>query len=380
MTAADDEPQLARLVEQVRAAAAAGRKLRIAGHGSKQHYGEPFDAALEPLEVGALRGIVAYEPSELVVTVRAGTPLVELEAALAERGQCLPFEPPRLPAGDGAPGGSVGGMVASGLAGPARAHVGGVRDYVLGASLIDGRGELLHFGGTVMKNVAGYDLARALAGSLGVLGVLVSVSLKVLPQPRASLTLAFDCSQDDAIRRVNGWAAQPLPLSASSWHAGRLLLRLSGAQAAVPEAAARLADTYAGQVLPGPDADAHWRGLRDQTHAFFTEAAADDGRALWRLAVAPTQPPLPGLDAEPLVEWGGGLRWLHSRLPAATLRALAAQAGGHATLVRAAPGHPARADGVFAEPGASLAAIHRRLKQALDPQGLFNPGRLYRWL
>ena len=225
------------LQDAVRDAASRRQPLRIVGSGSKDFYGdgEPGERRGAPLDVTPLSGISAYEPSELVVTVRAGPPLAELEAALAEKGQCLPFEPPRLGATT-QQGGTVGGMVAAGLAGPTRAAVGGVRDYLLGASLINGRGELLSFGGQVMKNVAGYDVSRLLAGSMGTLGVLAEVTLKVLPKPVAEQTLVFDMNEAEAIARLNQWGGQPLPISASFWHAGQLWLRLSGARAAVAAA------------------------------------------------------------------------------------------------------------------------------------------------
>ena len=203
-------PELHAIAERIRAATAAGTPLRIRGGGTKDFYGEPVDGDL--LDTGPLSGITSYEPSELVVTAQAGTPLADLEAALAEKGQCLPFEPPHF-----SDGGTVGGMVAAGLSGPARASVGAVRDYVLGATLLNGRGELLSFGGQVMKNVAGYDVSRVLAGSLGVLGLITEVSLKVLPVPPAEATLRFECRQGEALDLLNGWGGRPLPLNASCW-------------------------------------------------------------------------------------------------------------------------------------------------------------------
>jgi glycolate oxidase FAD binding subunit len=351
-------------------AAAAKQTLELRGHGSKRFYGGAT-AADAVLDTTALSGIPAYEPSELVVTVRAGTPLEDLEAALAERGQCLPFEPPRFTTPGAAGRGTVGGMVAAGLAGPPRAAVGGVRDYVLGATLLDGRGELLSFGGQVMKNVAGYDVSRVLAGSLGVLGVLCELSLKVLPQPPATLTLRQELDAGTAIHRLNEWGAQPLPLNASAWWGGTLVLRLSGAAAAVQAAQARLG----GEVIPEPTAGDFWRGLRDHGDEFFTGAAqavaAGSGAALWRLAVPSTTPPL-DLPGEQLIEWGGAQRWLCTPLPASAMREVAAAAGGHATLFRG--GDPQA--GAFAPPKPPLDRIHARLKAAFDPHGVFNPGRL----
>ena len=354
---------LARLVDQVLSARAARTPLAIHGGGSKAFYGEALVG--EPLDVRPLAGITSYEPTELVVTAHAGTPLAELEQVLAGQGQCLPFEPPHFAAGA-----TVGGMVAAGLAGPARAAVGGVRDYVLGVTLLNGRGELLRFGGTVMKNVAGYDVSRLLAGSLGVLGVLCEVSLKVLPVAPATVTLRFEMDQASALQRLNSWGGQPLPLNASAWWDGTLVLRLSGARAAVQAAAAQLG----GETVDAAMAATFWSGLRDHRDEFFAGAsrAVDGGAALWRMSLPQTAAPLV-LPGEQLVEWGGAQRWLCTPLPAAQLRDAVARAGGHATLFRARD----RSAGVFAPLSAPLLRIHRELKAAFDPDGVFNRGRLY---
>jgi glycolate oxidase FAD binding subunit len=362
-------PALARLIDQVQTARVAGGRLVIRGGGTKDFYGGPIDAEAAVLDTRGLAGISAYEPSELVVTARAGTPLAELEAALAAQGQCLPFEPPRLSAAGGA-GGTVGGMVCAGLAGPARMAVGTVRDYVLGATLLNGRAELLSFGGTVMKNVAGYDVARLLAGSLGILGVICEVSLKVLPAPVARATLRFERDQAQAIRELNAWGGQPLPLNASAWWRGTLAVRLAGARAAVDAACAQLGGERVDDAL----AAAFWDGLRDQRDEFFTAAQARvaAGAALWRLSLPPTTPPL-ALDGDVLVEWGGAQRWLASDEAPQRIRDAAAAAGGHATLWRGGD----RRAGAFAPLPPALARIHRELKTAFDPDRVFNPGRLY---
>ena len=361
-----DDPALARLIEQVQAARAAGRRLAIQGGGTKAFYGEPLVG--EPLDLRPLAGVSSYEPSELVVTVRAGTPLAELEALLATKGQCLPFEPPRF-AGAHGPG-TVGGMVAAGLAGPARAAVGGVRDYVLGATLLNGKGEVLSFGGQVMKNVAGYDVSRLLAGSLGILGAICEVSLKVLPVAPATLTLRFEIDEVAALRRLNEWGGRPLPLSASAWWDGILVLRLAGARAAVDAAAAQLG----GEVVEPALAASFWDGLRDQRDEFFAGAvkAVEGGAALWRIALPSVAPPL-RLPGQQLIEWGGALRWVCTPVPAPQLREAVTLAGGHATLFRALD----RSAGVFSLLSPPLARIQRALKQSFDPDGVFNPGRLY---
>ncbi len=350
------------LIDQVRAARADKTALAITGGNTKAFYGGPVQG--RPLDVRPLAGISSYEPSELVVTVRAGTPLATLEAALAEQGQCLPFEPPRF-----SPGGTVGGMVAAGLAGPARPAVGSVRDYVLGASLLNGRAELLSFGGQVMKNVAGYDVSRLLAGSMGVLGLLCEVSLKVLPVPVATATLRFEMDEAAALKQLNTWGGLPLPLHASAWWDGMLVLRLAGAAAAVQSARRRLG----GEPVDDTLAAGFWQGLRDQSDEFFVGArkALAGGATLWRLAVPQTAAPL-NLPGEQLVEWGGGQRWVVTTAAPATLREAAARVGGHATAFRGG----AQGDG-FAPVSAPLLRIHQGLKNAFDPERIFNPGRLY---
>ena len=340
------------LVERVQAARAARAPLVIRAGGTKDFYGN--DSPGERLDPRGYAGIVAHEPTELVITARCGTPLAELESVLGAAGQMLPFEPPHF-----GPGATVGGCVAAGLAGPRRASAGGVRDYVLGVKLLAGTGEVLAFGGTVMKNVAGYDVARLAAGSLGILGVITEVSLKVLPKPVAEATLRLDLDEASALRRMNEWAAQPLPVSATAWRDGALHVRLSGARAAVAEAQA----TIGGTALDGA---AFWQGLREQADAFFAGA-----QPLWRLALPSTAPAL-GLPGAQLVEWGGAQRWLRSDAPAVEIRARAAALGGHATLFRGGD----RRD-VFTPLPAPVAAIHRRLKAEFDPAGIFNRGRMY---
>jgi glycolate oxidase FAD binding subunit len=360
----DHDPALQHLIDQVQAARQGGRTLDIRGGGTKTFYGEPAQG--EPLHLRELRGISSYEPSELVVTARAGTPLAELEAVLAERGQCLPFEPPHFMAG-----GTVGGMVAAGLSGPSRASVGAVRDYVLGASLLNGRGEVLSFGGQVMKNVAGYDVSRLLAGSLGTLGVILEVSLKVLPVAPATATLRFNFDQVAALDRINLWGAQPLPLNASAWWDGTLLVRLRGALAAVQAAIARMGGEVIDPVLATP----FWEGLRHHADEYFTKAqAAVEGGSvsLWRVSLPATAKPLL-LPGEQLIEWHGAQRWLCTSASAAKVREAAQRAGGHATLFLSQH----KQAGVFTPLKAPLDRVHRELKKSFDPDGVFNRGRLY---
>lgn len=344
--------------DRVRVAAEGGTTLALEGGNSKRFYGRPVGG--EPLAARAYRGIVAYEPTELVVVARCGTPLAEIEAALAERRQMLAFEPPRF---GGAP--TLGGAIAAGLSGPRRMAAGAARDFVLGARLLDGRGDLLNFGGQVMKNVAGYDVSRLLAGSLGCLGALVEVSLKVLPEPPEEATLRFEIGEREALERFRAWAVQALPISASAWSDGVLHLRLSGASPALAAAKQKLG----GEAVD--EATAFWAGLRDQTAAFF----ADRSTALIRLALPAAAPAL-DLPGPRVLEWGGSQRWCRAgldRWPA--LRDLAVAHGGHATLFRAPADRVP--DEVFTPLSPPLLRIHRALKQRFDPAGVFNRGRMY---
>ena len=341
------------IVAAVRTAHDAQAPLRIRAGGSKDFYGGML--AGDVLDVSAYRGIVAYEPTELYVTARCGTPLRELEDTLAAKGQMLAFEPPRFGAA------TVGGCVAAGLSGPRRQQAGAVRDFILGVKLIDGSGQLLEFGGQVMKNVAGYDVSRLLAGSMGTLGVLAEVTLKVLPKPVAEATLVFELEAVEAVARLNRWGGQPLPVSASFWHDGRLWLRLAGAAAAVDAARSKLG----GEVAVDPEK--HWESVREQSHPAFS------GDVLWRLAV-PSAAPLAGTDGLRSIEWGGALRWVAGEQAAE--RGAAARLGGHAALYRAPESLRCR-EGAFAPLSPALLALHRRLKKAFDPRGILNPGRLY---
>ena len=371
--------------EAIRRAAATHAPVRVRGGGTKDFYGERL--AGDVLDVRALAGIVDYAPTELVITARAGTPLDEIETTMDASGQMLAFEPPRF-----APGGTLGGAIASGLSGPRRPYAGAARDVVLGVKVVDGTGRALAFGGRVMKNVAGFDVSRLMTGAMGTLGVITEVSLKCLPRPRHEATRLFELSADESIRRVNEWGGQPLPLSATCFHQGRLAVRLSGAPSAVAAACARLGGAEVA------DADELWSSVRDQRHAFF--AGAQSARApLWRLSVGSTAP-YTDLGGEQLVEWGGSLRWLAAtpRTESAKVRAFALAHGGHATLFRVAdrvaagPPQGARppeggsrgelrgddippAD-VFTPLPATLAGLHKRLKATFDPHGILNPGRM----
>ncbi len=353
------DPALEALEARVRTAAAAGTPLRIRGGGTKDFYGGALTG--DVIDTSAYAGIIDYEPTELVLTARAGTSLVAIESAMRARGQMLAFEPPHF-----GEGGTLGGAVASGLSGPRRAYAGAVRDLVLGVRVLDGVGQDLQFGGRVMKNVAGFDASRLMAGALGTLGIVTEVSLKCLPLPAAETTLTLECAADHAIRVVNEWGGQPLPLSATCYHHGRLRVRLSGAVSAVAAAQAKIG----GETLA--DADAYWTSVRDHRHIYFTGSAAA-GVALWRLSVKSTAP-YTDLGGEQLIEWGGALRWLAAgeRTDPGKVRAWARASGGHATLFRS----DEKSGDVFAPLPEAMLSLHQQLKAVFDPRGILNRGRL----
>ncbi len=339
------------LAEQVRAAAAARTPLRIEGGGSKAWLGREVTAG--PLAVAAHRGIVHYEPTELVITARAGTPLAEVEAALEERGQMLPFEPPRLP------GATIGGAVATGLSGPRRPWAGAARDAVLGVRMINGRGEVLRFGGEVMKNVAGYDVSRLLCASHGTLGVLLEVSLRVMPRPAAERTVVLELGPAEAIAHLQCLGRKPLGISAAAHIDGRLWIRLCGGEEATAAAGREIGGD------PVETGSAPWEALRDLDHP----ALAGPG-PLWRWSVPFDAPVMP---AQTVLDWAGAQRWGHTDAAPAAIREGAARLGGHATLFR---GHDGRGEPFTPLPG-PLRALTERVKRAFDPFGILNPGRMY---
>ncbi len=372
------EHALRTVADRIASARADGTPLCIRGGGSKNFLGHSHGELLDTCD---LKGIISYEPTELVVTVGSGTTLVELEALLAEQGQCLPFEPPHFNWSQATTtsAATVGGMVASGLAGPSRASVGGVRDYVLGVKLINGLGQQLTFGGQVMKNVAGYDVSRLMVGARGTLGLLTEVSLKVLPLAPAEATLCFALEQHEALEQLHRWGGEPLPLNASCWTIESakpcLYVRLRGAVAAVEAACKKMLAEVQGQRIDNAQSSQDWALCRNQQLPFFSDGQ-EVGDALWRLSVPQTAPVL-ALPGQPLVEWHGGLRWLWAPASAAAqLQAVARAAGGNATLFVTPEGMAANAANSLRTGSTTLDAIGLRLKASFDPQGLFNPGLL----
>lgn len=347
--------------QQIAAAKANGQALQIRGAGTKLFYGQA--PAGDILDTTSHQGIVNYEPTELVITARAGTPLKVLEDTLAEQRQMLAFEPPHF--GEA----TIGGCVAAGLSGPRRMRAGALRDFVLGAQLVDGNGSVLNFGGQVMKNVAGYDVSRSLAGSLGCLGIISEVSLKVLPCPEYEQTQCLTLDQSQALQQMCQWASLPLPISATCWQQGQLSIRLSGAASAVKAAAKQLG----GDTLSADIAQPYWQAIKEQHAAFFETRQ----QALWRISLPATRPALvidDGTEEQnTLLEWNGCQRWLHSDLPASTIRQQVSALGGHATLFKGGD----KIQGVFTPLSDTLMRLQQRLKQQFDPASVFNPGRMY---
>jgi len=348
-----DRDDTAALVAQVTDASVRGTPLRVAGGDTKRFFGR--DVSGELLSTRAHRGILRHDPAELVITARGGTPLDEIEAQLEAAGQRLPFEPPHF--GQDA---TLGGTIAAGLAGPARAWSGPARDYVLGAAVLTGDGRVLRFGGEVMKNVAGYDLARVMTGSLGILGILLEVSLKVLPRPPAECTLVLEMDERAALERLTGLAGSALPLTAGSWVDGRLYLRIEGSANTLANVAARIG----GELLD--DGASFWVSLREQSHECFAGPGV-----LWRFTLPPAAPAVT-LGGPALLEWNGQQRWCRAAADA-PLQEAAASIGGHAALFRDAP----RDCEVFAPLAGPLLRLHRELKRVFDPAGILNPGRMY---
>ncbi|SEM98360.1 glycolate oxidase subunit GlcE [Nitrosomonas marina] len=345
--------------ETVRTAAKVRQPLHIRGGNSKSFYGYPPSEQSQVLDISTYQGVTDYEPTELVITARAGTRISDIESLLHQHNQMLAFEPPYF-----ADTATIGGCIAAGLSGPRRASAGAVRDFVLGVRILDGTGRDLHFGGQVMKNVAGYDVSRLMVGAMGTLGVLLEVSLKVLPLPAVEQTISLKMNEMEAIEFMNRWAGKPLPISATSYVNGQLYMRLSGAESAVRAAHMQLG----GEIFPA--GNTLWKSIREHTYDFFKPSIP-----LWRLSVKSTTPPISFPQTKQLIEWNGALRWLScQKVPAVdSIRQAAIKYGGHATLFR---GYCSTAP-IFQPLSPALASIHRQLKQQFDPAGILNTGRLY---
>lgn len=347
------------LQQQVKEAITSRSPLFIHGGKSKIFYGYTVDAS--PLDVSPHTGVVNYEPTELCITVRAGTKLIEIEKLLAENQQILPFEPP-LYTNDA----TIGGAIATGISGPRRAYTGSVRDAILGVEMINGEGEIVNFGGQVMKNVAGYDLSRLMVRSQGTLGVILSLSIRVLPKPAADITLGFEAPAQQALSFFHDLRNQQLPLSATAWHNNQVYLRLSASEAILNNCQEKL------QLTEPKNTINLWQDIRDHKHEFFKQT----NKPLWRLSLPMTSENLATVDDTQFIEWSGAQRWLSSNAPANIIHSLATKHGGHATLFR----KEVLDSPIFPELEPSLFAIHKKLKNKMDPHNIFNPNRIYQGL
>ena len=342
------------IASRVEDACRQGQALQILAGNTKFFYGRKIQET--PLSVLEHSGIIEYEPSELYITARCGTPLNEIEQAIKTENQILPCEPPHFGAAA-----SIGGMVAAGLSGPRRASSGAIRDCLLGVEIINGKGEYLRFGGKVMKNVAGYDASRLMCGALGTLGILMSVTLRLVPKPQHEQTIAITLNPADAIRKMNFWARTPMPVTAT-FHDGRdLYVRMAGS----PSTIKRFADKVKGE--PIDRGDIFWANIKEQAYDFFLT-----DEPIWRVLVPPSTRPLdcPG---SCVMEWNGALRWYATHVKASTIHTIAKQAGGHACQFR----NQIDTQQVFHPLPSGLLEIHRKLKRAFDPQGILNPGKIY---
>jgi glycolate oxidase FAD binding subunit len=344
------------LQQQVLNALSNETPLNIQGGGSKNFLGNASLSSALPVDVTMHRGIVDYDPRELVLTARSGTPLSQIEEVLALAGQMLAFEPPHF--GEGA---TLGGTVACGLSGPRRPYSGSARDFVLGCKLINGQGEILQFGGQVMKNVAGYDVSRLMVGAYGTLGIMLEISLKVMPRPAASITVVRKCSSADAIASMSALLSQPYPVDGACYDDECCYIRFSGSAQAVKEARTKIS----GDVMSEPDA--FWHGLKEHSLPFFQEKGA-----LYRIVVKPATPPLP-IDGAWLLDWGGAQRWFYSEEDIATIRRQVELAGGQVTVFRGSNQN----NNIFQPLSAPVMAIHQKLKTSFDPKNIFNRGRIY---
>ena len=347
------------LQQQVKNAISSREPLYIHGGNSKSFYGNKVDA--KPLDISQHTGVVSYEPTELCITVRAGTRLSEIETLLSEHQQILPFEPPMYSENT-----TIGGAIATGISGPRRAYTGSVRDAILGVQIINGDGDIVNFGGQVMKNVAGYDLSRLMVRSQGTLGVILNVSLRLLPKPTHDISLGFEASATEAIEYFQNLRVQQLPITATAWHDNQAYIRLSASEAITQNSQKKLGLeklNTSGQI---------WQEIRDHKHTFFNNF----DKPLWRLSLSPAAGNLSNIDDQQLIEWGGAQRWLSSNAPANIVQGLISKQGGHATLFRS--NVPDTQIFPVLEP--VLLTLHKRLKNKMDPHGIFNPNRIYQGL
>ncbi len=353
------EQTVAEFTDRIKQANDNGEGLSIVGGGSKEFMGHPSSG--EEVNLSEYSGILSYEPSELVITARAGTSLTELQSCLSESGQILAFEPPSYNQHS-----TIGGAVASGISGSRRPYTGSVRDYVLGIRCLNGCGELLSFGGQVIKNVAGYDVSRLMTGAYGTLGVLLDISLKVIPQPEFETAFTIPMELETALQKMHVWVAEAIPISAAAYDQGCLKIRLSGKESTVSAASDKLSFASSDQIELN-----YWSQLDNHQLDFFTDLE----QTLWRLSVPSNTVPLK-ISGEWLIDWGGAQRWLKSRQSAKKIRTMVEEHGGHATLIRGGKRDIER----FHPLNPQLKQLHQRIKNAFDPNKVLNSGRMYSYI
>lgn len=346
--------------EQVKEAIDKQAPLFIHGGKSKLFYGYPVNG--KALDASQHSGVINYEPSELCITVRAGTSLKKLESLLAEHQQILPFEPPYF--SDSA---TIGGAIATGISGPRRAYTGSVRDAILGVQIINGNGEIVNFGGEVMKNVAGYDLSRLMVRSQGTLGLILSVSLRLLPKPKSDITLSFTADQDEALDYFKKLRVKQLPITATAWYENQVFIRLSASDNILQHSKKLFEKEL--KVNELDKSNKLWQDIRDHKHAFFQQ----DEKPLWRFSLPPNAKKFSRVSNEPLIEWGGAQRWAYTNTPANIIQSIASSRNGYATLITG--DLPGVSRFPVLEP--NLLTLHKSLKRKMDPTGIFNPNRIY---
>ncbi|MCK5902773.1 MAG: glycolate oxidase subunit GlcE [Cocleimonas sp.] len=352
------------LQQQVQSSLDLHSPLRIEGGNTKAFYGRPAVQTSNVLDLQKHTGVLDYDPSELAITIRAGTRLKDLEVLLASHQQMLAFEPPSFGINS-----TIGGVVAAGISGPRRAFSGSIRDAILGVEMINGEGKIVHFGGQVMKNVAGYDMSRLMVRSMGTLGAILSVSLRLLPKPEKEITYVLERTQKEAFIGSQKWRRDHIPMSATTWYRGKLYVRLSGTEITLNAVESHFLNVEKAEVLA--DDVAFWLAIKNHQHIFFQRIS----KPLWRLSLPANTPVIARFEGDLLVEWGGAQRWISNNAPANIIRSVAKRFGGYATLFHGQKQLPEVPPFPILAP--ELFALHKSLKRKLDPQNIFNPGRLY---
>ena len=357
------------LQQQVLQAYTEKKPLSVVGGNSKCFYGNSLDA--EIIKTSCHKGILEHEPTELVITARAGTPLQEIDQTLAANHQTLAFEPPHF--SDNA---TVGGMIAAGLSGPARPYQASVQDAVLGCTILNGKGEVLRFGGKVMKNVAGYDVSRLMVGSLGCLGIILDVTLKVIPATMAEATFIFKMEPNQCPAFINELRHQGYPVSASCHFEGELLVRFSAGNNEIESLNKSLSKNYAYIDSRQLQDSSFWLHLKEHTLPFFSLEKEDSDLSLWRLSVSADTDVSSLIDAQTnfISEWGNCVYWFKSNSQSELVFNTAKNISGSASVFKA---NNDAMTNRFQPLSAVVGNWHKELKNAFDPADILNRGKMY---